>query len=66
VAFIPGSNFSVEGGYANTMRLSHSNNSPEQTGEGVRRLGGVLREAWVGVSVLREFGSVGLRRFAGE
>jgi 2-aminoadipate transaminase len=45
VAFIPGSNFSAEGGFANTMRLNYSNNTPERIGEGLRRLGALVREA---------------------
>lgn len=45
VAFIPGSNFSADGSFANTMRLNYSNNTPERIGEGLRRLGALVREA---------------------
>jgi DNA-binding transcriptional MocR family regulator len=43
VAFIPGTNFSAEGGYANALRLNYSNNLPERIDEGVRRLADVVK-----------------------
>lgn len=45
VAFIPGQPFFADGTGANTMRLNFSNASLEQIREGMRRLGGVVREA---------------------
>ncbi len=44
VAYVPGSEFYVDGGGENTMRLNYSYPSIEQIREGVRRLGELLRE----------------------
>jgi 2-aminoadipate transaminase len=45
VAYIPGAAFAVEGGAANTMRLSFSNVTPAKIETGVARLAQVIREA---------------------
>ncbi len=44
VAFVPGGSFFPNGGHENTMRLNYSNMPEERITEGIRRLGGVLRE----------------------
>lgn len=44
VAFVPGSPFYPTGGGENTMRMNFSNASPDGIREGMRRLGGVLKE----------------------
>jgi len=44
VAFVPGAPFFVGGGRHNFMRLNFSNSTPALIEEGVRRLGGLLRE----------------------
>ncbi len=44
VAYVPGSEFYVDGGGENTMRLNYSYPSIDQIREGVRRLGELLRE----------------------
>jgi 2-aminoadipate transaminase len=44
VAYIPGSAFAVQGGYANTMRLNFSSATPEQIKEAIPRLSEVIRE----------------------
>jgi 2-aminoadipate transaminase len=46
VAFVPGDGFYIgaEGTGANTFRLNYSNARPERIVEGIRRLGGVLKE----------------------
>ncbi|NWG17532.1 MAG: PLP-dependent aminotransferase family protein [Chloroflexi bacterium] len=43
VAFVPGQDFHVEGGY-NTFRLNFSNAQPDMIEEGIRRLGQLLKE----------------------
>ncbi len=45
VAFIPGQAFYAHGGSENTFRLNFSNASEDQIGEGIKRLGAVLRQA---------------------
>src|SRR5690606_35859131 len=40
VIYVPGGEFSVNGGYKNTMRLNFSNVSVANLSEGIRRLGG--------------------------
>jgi 2-aminoadipate transaminase len=45
VAFVPGEGFYVGGGGHNTFRLNFSNARPERIVEGIRRLGGVLKES---------------------
>ncbi len=44
VAFVPGQEFFPDGSGKNTMRLNYSNAVPEKIGEGIRRMGGVLKE----------------------
>jgi 2-aminoadipate transaminase len=44
VAFVPGGSFFPNGGHENTMRLNFSIMPEERITEGIRRLGGVLRE----------------------
>ena len=44
VAFVPGEDFHLNGAGRNTFRLNFSNASIEQIGDGVQRLGEVLRE----------------------
>jgi 2-aminoadipate transaminase len=44
VAFVPGTHFSAEHGFANSLRLNYSNNTPERIHEGLRRLGAALKE----------------------
>lgn len=44
VAFVPGEDFHLEGQGHNTFRLNYSNARPDQIEEGIRRLGGVLRD----------------------
>lgn len=46
VAFVPGQDFHVEGGY-NTFRLNFSNAQPAQIEEGIRRLGRLLKDVVV-------------------
>ncbi|GAB5435365.1 aminotransferase-like domain-containing protein [Falsiruegeria mediterranea] len=45
VAFVPGGAFFADGSGTNTIRLSFSNSDAAAIGEGVSRLGGVLRRA---------------------
>ncbi len=44
VAYVPGSEFYVDGGGANTMRLNYSYPSVDEIREGVRRLGELIKE----------------------
>lgn len=44
VAYIPGSAFAVQGGYANTMRLNFSSATPKQIKVAISRLSEVVRE----------------------
>lgn len=44
VAFVPGSEFFPDGSGTNTARLNFSNASPDNIGEGIRRIAAVLRE----------------------
>jgi len=44
VIYVPGGEFSVNGGYKNTMRLNFSNVSVANLSEGIRRLGGVIQK----------------------
>ena len=44
VAFVPGAAFFTDGSGANTLRLNFSHPTPEKIEEGIRRLGGLLRE----------------------
>ncbi|HAH96399.1 MAG TPA: aminotransferase [Firmicutes bacterium] len=44
VAFIPGKPFFADGSGENSMRLNFSNASPEGIAEGMKRLGGVIKE----------------------
>jgi len=44
VAFVPGVDFHLEGSGQNTLRLNFSNAQPERIEDGVRRLGGLLRQ----------------------
>ena len=45
---MPGGSFFPNGAGENTMRLNFSNMPPERIGEGVRRLGRLVREALAG------------------
>jgi 2-aminoadipate transaminase len=45
VAFVPGDDFHLGGTGRNSLRLNFSNAQPEQIREGIRRLGGLLKEA---------------------
>jgi 2-aminoadipate transaminase len=45
VAFVPGGDFHLGGSGHNSLRLNFSNAQPEQIQEGIRRLGGLLKEA---------------------
>ncbi|MBZ0303366.1 MAG: PLP-dependent aminotransferase family protein, partial [Anaerolineae bacterium] len=44
VVYVPGGEFSVNGGYNHTMRLNFSNVAIEQIDEGIRRLEAVIRQ----------------------
>jgi DNA-binding transcriptional MocR family regulator len=44
VAFVPGQEFFPDGSGANSARLNFSNASLENIEEGIRRIGGALRE----------------------
>lgn len=50
VVFVPGDAFHLDAEGAHTLRLNFSHPSPERIGEGIRRLGEVIREALDGVS----------------
>ncbi len=43
VAFVPGQEFFPDGSGRNTMRMNFSNASPENIEEGIKRMGGVLK-----------------------
>jgi 2-aminoadipate transaminase len=45
VAFIPGYAFGINGGGESSMRLNFSNATPELIGEGIKRLGKIVRAA---------------------
>jgi 2-aminoadipate transaminase len=47
VAFVPGEDFHLDGMGRNTFRLNFSNAQPARIEEGIRRLGGVLKEMLV-------------------
>jgi len=44
VAFVPGGSFFANGGKENTFRINFSNMSEEKIIEGIRLLGGILRQ----------------------
>ncbi len=44
VAFVPGTPFFVDGGGVHNMRLNYSNADPDRIEEGIRRLGGLMKE----------------------
>ena len=44
IAFVPGEEFHVGGGGHNTLRLNFSNAAPLAIQEGIKRLGGLLRQ----------------------
>jgi 2-aminoadipate transaminase len=44
VAFVPGTPFFVDGGGAHNMRLNFSNADEDRIGEGIRRLGSIMKE----------------------
>ncbi len=45
VAFVPGTDFHVDGTGHNTMRLNFSNSGPDMIEEGIRRLGSLMKDA---------------------
>jgi 2-aminoadipate transaminase len=45
VAFVPGQAFSIHSGGESSMRLNFSNATPEMIGEGITRLGKIVKEA---------------------
>lgn len=47
VAFVPGHSFFPNGGCKNTFRLNYSNMPDERIVEGIKRLGKVLRDAYI-------------------